>query len=350
MKRLAAPLALLMTVAMLAQPASAAIPTPASGVTWNPNQLVKYRWKEGAEPPAWAKVAMKAAGQDSNASRGSKAATFEYDVSGTSWLAYTDDIVTNWAIGYTVRDIPTKFSIRMRPHGTQLDWGTLRWCEFYDGEPPNGCYDLEMVTLHEFGHAQTLGHVADADLDSYTDSVMHTEALHSKPRLGWNQHLFGRCDVARLQIRYEPLNTSTPISTCLSMRTNLTMTSSTTSTVAGTAVTFSARLKVASDEDYPNLAGRALTERRVVLQRRSPGTTSWSNFTDLTSVADGTGRYVKTLALTSTYEYRALFASPSDEGLGASSSAVSRISVTPDDEYDCRPAGALRYRPLYEIC
>ena len=350
MKRLAAFVAALLTLATLAQPVSAALPTPASGVTWNPNQLIKYRWKEGSEPPAWAKVAIKAAGQDSNDSRAAKAAVFDYEASGPAWVGYTDDMPSNWAIGYTTRDIPGKFTIRMRPHGTALDWGTLKWCEFYDGEPPNGCYDLEMVTLHEFGHAQTLGHVVDADLDAYTDSVMHTEALHSKPRVGWNQHAFGRCDVARLQIRYEPLNTSTPISTCLSLRTSLTLTSSTTSIPAGSGVQFTARLKIAGDEEYANLAGRALTERRVVLQRRALGATAWSNFADLTSVADGTGRYVKTLTLTSTYEYRALFASPSDEGLGGSSSSVSRISVTADDEYDCRPAGALRYRPLYEIC
>ncbi|HUR17023.1 MAG TPA: hypothetical protein VMZ33_07035, partial [Candidatus Limnocylindrales bacterium] len=133
-------------------------------------------------------------------------------------------------------------------------------------------------------------------------------------------------------------------------RTSLTLTSSTTSIPVGSGVQFTARLKIASDEDYPNLAGRALTERRVVLQRRALGATSWSNFTDLTSVADGTGRYVKTLTLTSTWDYRALFTAPSDEGLGGSSSSVSRISVTTNDEYDCRPAGALWYRPLYEIC
>jgi hypothetical protein len=352
MKRLAALAAATLTLALNVQPAAGAIPTPASGVTWHPNQAVEYRWKEGAEPPAWAKSAMNAAAQDSNTSRRAKAAVFNYDAEAASWLAYTDDLPTNWAIGYTVRDIPTKFTIRMRPHGTQLDWGTLKWCEFYDGEPPNGCYDLEMVTLHEFGHAQTLGHVWDADLDSYTDSVMHTEALHSKPKIGWNQHIFGRCDVARLQIRYEPLTTSTPISTCLDMSTTVTLSTTTSSTPYGSSLAFTAKLKIASDEIYPNLAGRVLTDRTVVLQRRPIGGTTWSNVTELNAVADGTGRYVKTITLTATYDYRALFAAPSDEGLDASTSTATRVTVAADndDEYDCRPAGALRYGPQYEIC
>lgn len=348
MKRLAALAAAALTLLLNVQPVAGAIPTPASGVTWNPNQAVDYRWKEGSEPPAWAKSAMNAAAQDSNASRRAKAAVFGYDAAAASWLAYTDDIPTNWAIGYAVRDIPTKFTIRLRPHGTPLDWGTLRWCEFYVGEPPNGCYDLEMVTLHEFGHAQTLGHVADSDLDAYTDSVMHTEALHSKPRIGWNQHVFGRCDVARLQIRYEPLTTSTPISTCLDLSTTVTLATATTSVPYGSSVAFTAKLKIASDEVYPNLAGWALTDRTVMLQRRLLGGTSWSNVTELSAVADGTGRYVKTITLTATYDYRALFAVPGDEGLDASTSSVARVTV--DDQSDCRPAGALRYGPQYEIC
>jgi hypothetical protein len=106
-------------VPLSARSALASIPTPASGITWGQNQYVEYRWKEGSEPPGWAKTAMNAAAADSNSSRKAKAATFHYDSSGAGWLAYTDDLPTNWAIGYTVRNIPTSFNIRMRPHGTR---------------------------------------------------------------------------------------------------------------------------------------------------------------------------------------------------------------------------------------
>jgi hypothetical protein len=289
---------------------------------------------------------MNAAAVDSNQSRKARAAIFSYDASGPAWLAYTDDLPTNWAIGYTVRNIPDSFSIRMRPHGTQLDWGTLKWCEFYN-DPPNGCYDLEMVTLHEFGHAQTLGHVDENDIDSYTDTLMHASGLHSKPKSGWNQHVFGRCDVARLQIRYEPLTASTPISTCLDLGTDLSFTPTTSNIEYGTTLTMTARLKIDADAVYPNLASEPLSGRSVFLQRRSINSSTWSTVGEMTPVTDDTGRYVKTMTFTSTYEWRALFSAPTGEGISGSASNVARLSVT----YDCTPSlTKLSLSPLIETC
>ena len=313
-------------VGVLAQPAMAALPTPASGETWAHNQRVTYRWKAGAEPPSWAKAAMKSAAADSNDSRKAKAAIFDYDTAAISWLAYTDDLPTNWAIGYTVGHQPDSFNIRMRPHGTQLDWGTLRWCEFYP-DPPNGCYDLEMTTLHEFGHAQTLSHVDENDIDSYTDSLMHASGLHSKAKNGWNQHFYGRCDVARLQIRYEPLTTNTRISTCLDLRTDLSLNPASTNVAAGSSVTLTAKLKIAADEKYPNLAGQPLAGRSVVLQKRLPGDTAWTTVGEMSAVTDDTGKYVKTVTVNTTFDWRASFTAPSDEGLRSENSAITRLSV-----------------------
>jgi hypothetical protein len=327
MKRLLAPASLALAAIFGAQPVAAAQPTPASGETWAPNQRVAYRWKASAEPPSWAKAAMNGAASDSNASRKAKAAIFSYDSDAASWLAYTDDIPTNWAIGYTIRNIPDSFTIRMRPHGTQLDWGTLRWCEFYD-DPPNGCYDLEMVTLHEFGHAQTLNHANEDEIDAYTDTVMHAAGLHSKAKNGWNQHVFGRCDVARLQIRYEPLTTNTKISTCLDLGTDLSLSPASAAAASGSAVSFTARLKIAPDAVYPNLAGEALSGRSVVLQRRAPTDSTWVTVADMSAVTDDTGRYVKTITVSATYDWRAVFRTPDDEGLRASNSAASRITVS----------------------
>jgi hypothetical protein len=324
--RLLAPFVALATLAAAAQPAVASLPTPASGGTWAQNQLVEYRWKEGAEPPAWARSAMSAAAADSNASRAAKAAIFAQRDTGASWLAYTDDLPTNWAIGYTVRSVPNGFSIRMRPQGTQLDWGTLRWCQFYD-DPPNGCYDAEMVMLHEFGHAQTLAHPDETDVDDFLDTVMHA-TVHSKAKVGWNMHAFGRCDVARLQIRYEALTPTTPYSTCLELPTDLALSTSASSVGYNAAVTFTARLKVADDAAYASLASDPIAGRSVVLQRRLSGSSAWSNVLEIPALANDAGRYVKTLSLTATYEWRATFASPPSEGLDGSSSAVVKITVT----------------------
>jgi hypothetical protein len=342
---LLAAMAALALVPISAASAVAEVPTPASGVTWDQHQRVDYRWKEGAEPPAWAKAAMNAAAADSNSSRKSKAALFAQRDGGPAWLAYTDDMPTNWAIGYTVRNIPDSFNIKLRPQGTQLDWGTLRWCQFYD-DPPAGCYDAEMVMLHEFGHAQTLGHVDEAEGYDWMDTIMHTN-VHSNPKVGWNTHVYGPCDVARLQIRYEPLTTSTPISRCLDLATELSLAPAATFVPYGSAVGFTARLKIAGAEIYPNLAGSALSGRSVLLQRRALGLTTWTTVAELPPVTDDSGRYVKTLTLTATYDWRAIFSGPSDEGLRGTISTVSRVNVS----YSCPPtAKGLGTSPLYEIC
>ena len=347
MNRLASLLVSALLAALAAQPASAAEPTPASGVTWAPNQRVEYRWKEGAEPPGWAKLAMNAAAADSTASRRARAAVFVQRDGGASWLAYTDDLPTNWAIGYTVRNIPDSFTIRMRPHGTMLDWGVLRWCEFFDGNAPNGCYDLEMVTLHEFGHAQTLGHVDEEAIDTYTDSLMHASGLRSKAKVGWNQHSFGRCDVARLQIRYEPLTSSTPISTCLDLPTDLSLTPGSGNVANGASVTMTARLKIGADAIYPGLASEPLSGRTVLLQRRALGASSWITVGELNAVTDETGRYVKTVTLTATYDWRVVFNAPNDEGLESATSSVSRLSVA---TVGCPDGNERGHGPLYETC
>ncbi len=346
MKRHAVLIAVLVTIAAGVQPASAALPTPASGPVWAKNQRVEWRWKEGAEPPGWARGPMSAASGDSNQSRGAKAAIFDYDPDGPAWLGYTDDMPTDYAIGYAVRYAPDFFKIRIRPHGTQLDWGTLRWCQFYE-DPPNGCYDIEMVTLHEFGHVQTLGHVDETEIDSYTDTVMHGSGVHSKAKLGWDEHVFGRCDVARLQIRYEPLTTGTRISTCLDLATDLSLTPPTSVVAYGSSVAITAKLKIDADAVYPNLASEPLTGRTVVLQRRAIGSSTWVTLGEMTPVTDDTGRYIKTMTLTSTYDWRAIFSSPGDEGIRGSTSNVARLSAT----YDCTPTtGKPNQGPLVETC
>ena len=311
---------------LAAQPVAASLPTPASGATWGQNQRVEYRWKEGAEPPAWAK-------RGDECRRGTTrttAATRRRRWSrrrdnGTSWVAYTGDIPTNWAIGYTTTYIPNYFTMRLRPQGYPLDWGSLRWCQFYDS-PPTGCYDAEMITLHEFGHVQTLDHPDDADVTDWTDTIMHW-APKTKAKAGWNQHEFGRCDVARLQIRYEPLTSSTPISTCLDLETDLSLSTNMSSVSSGASVTLTARLNVADDVMWPLLASEPLAARQINIQRRAIGSSTWSAVGSM-AVLDDTGRYTKTLTVTDSFDYRAVFSSPANEGLEGTTSLVVRINVS----------------------
>jgi hypothetical protein len=317
-----------------AMPTLATSPTPASGTTWNPNQRVEYRWRAGDEPPTWLRPAINRAADDSNASRDSRAAYLAYAADGDSWVGYTSDLPTNWAVGYTTRNVPHSFTVRLRPHGYPLDWGTLRWCEFYD-DPPTGCYDAEMITLHEFGHAMTLGHADEADVTSWTDSIMHASPK-TKAKAGWNAHEYGVCDVARLQIRYEALTASTRYSTCLDLETELSLSSSATSAPFYGQVTLTARLKISDQAIYPNLASDPLAGRRVNLQRRPAGQTAWTTVSELDSVTGDPGRYSAKVTINAVYDWRAVFNTPSSEGLRSSASQAVRVSLS----YDCAPTSS----------
>lgn len=316
--------AALVTVLLAAGTASATAPTPASGQVWSQNQRVNYRWREGQEPPAWARSAVNAAASDNNSSRASKAAIFAQSDGASSWVAYTSDIPSSYAIGYTVTYAPGYFTLRLRPQGYPLDWGTLKWCQFY-GTAPDGCYDAEMITLHEFGHAQTLDHPDDADVTSWTDTVMHW-APKTKAKAGWNQHEYGKCDVARLQIRYEAQTPTTPYSTCLDLATDLTLSSNATTTTTGSNITMTAKLKVADNVIWPLLASDPAASRQVTLQKRAPGGSTWVNVGGMGSVGE-TGQYSKVFAVSNSFDYRAVF-SPSGEGLASSISVVIRVTVT----------------------
>jgi hypothetical protein len=149
--------------------------------------------------------------------------------------------------------------------------------------------------------------------------------------VGWNAHVYGRCDVARLQVRYQPLTPSTRYSTCLDLPTDLSMTTSSSTGAYYSTVTLTARLRVGANAAYTNLASDPVAGRPVVLQRRVPGTSSWSTIVEMD--ADGLGRYERSVAVTATYEWRAVFATPSNEGLNGSVSSPVVVRLT----YDCAP-------------
>lgn len=345
--RVKAILALTCTLALTtaAEPALATPPTPAGGPTWAPNQLVKFHWKDDMLPPGWLQGAINAAAADSNASRASRAAVFTQQDGADNWIGYSTDIPSTYAIAYTVANQPSWFHVRMRPQGYVLDWGTLRWCQFY-ADPPAGCYDAELVMLHELGHVQTLDHPDEDDVTDWLDTIMHA-APKSKAKAGWNAHAYGPCDVARLQIRYRPLTTSTLYSTCLSLPTDMSLGASESSIESGSSVTFTARLNVADEAIYPNLAGQHASARTVKLQRRSATSMTWTTVGDMTPLADDTGRYVRTLTVSSTYDWRAVFPTPA-EGLSGSSSSSLRVATYST----CQPAktSGSRIAPLYPVC
>ena len=213
----------------------------------------------------------------------------------------------------------------LREHGRAFDWGTLRWCQM---QSANGCYDAETIALDEFGHVEILGHHLNYPNDSdYTDAVVQTVS-RSRPRTGYNMHVYGPCDTARLQIVYDMPTLSSIYSSCLDLVTVLSLSFSDTSIPYGGLVAITSLLRVASDADYGRLGVNPIGTRTVRLQRRALGSTTWTNLATLTS-GSPTGTYRASLRLYGSADFRATFATPASEGLRGDTSGTVRVTVAP---------------------
>lgn len=293
---------------------------------YDQDQRLEFRWRGGSEPPGAVKTAIKDAAAGVNASRASRAATFVYDAGGTSVIGYGAGATCGVnGIACFTRTAPTSFTMWLREHGRVFDWGTLRWCQMYT-TAPDGCYDAETIALDEFGHVEVLAHHHNyADDRDYLDAVVQTYS-RTKPKDGWDEHVLGRCDVATLQREYDVPTSTTKISTCLDLDTTVTLSASTTATVYGGVVKFTAGLKIASTDGYDRLKGNPLSGRTVRLQRRPPGTTTWTTVATMTPAATG-GTYTASATITANAEFRALFSATSSEGLNSDGSPVVTIRL-----------------------
>lgn len=297
-----------------------------SGGPFRQNQDLRFRWRAGSEPTAVIKTAIKAAAADANASRGSRAATFTYDAAGSNPIGYGAGATcgVNGLACFT-RDVPDGFTIWLREQGHVYDWGTLKWCQSYT-QPPNGCYDAETIAVDELGHVEGLDHHVNYSSDSdHEDAVVQTFS-RTKPATGWNRHAFGRCDVATLQLQYDMPTWTSKYSTCLDLTTVLTLTASPTGILVGGTTTLTATLKVADYDSYVRLGGNPVAGRTVSLQRRAPGTAAW---TTVGAIPGGSvsGTYVLAQRPLSDTEYRAVFTTPTGEGLNGDTSPTVSVYV-----------------------
>jgi hypothetical protein len=325
----AAASAAILAGALAIAPAMAHSPNPLLGVTtWGKNQIVGYQWAPGAVPPGWAADEIDAGAEDIEQSRNSKAALFRRVSSADSRIAYGGSVPCSWfGIACMNRTgVPDKFAgMWFRPHGWAFDWGTLKWCQALVTFV-NGCYDVENVALDEFGHIEILGHHVNFEDDSdFLDSVVQY-AARNRPKDGWNEHVFGRCDIARLQLEYSLETASTPVSTCLNLVSSLSISAGATTVGSGDPVRITGTLKVASGSSAGELSGDPLSGRSISLQRRAIGGSTWSTVGTLTANA-ADGSYGLTLAPSQSYDYRLVFTAPSSEGLTNATSATVRIGV-----------------------
>jgi len=290
-----------------------------------PSKELTFRWLAGGVPPAALRTAIIAAAADATESRFARAPIFTYDAGGTSFVQYGGDVVCGVnGIACMRRDEPTAFLMYFREQGHVFDWGAMKWCQMYT-TAPNGCYDAENVALDEFGHVQILGHhVNEPDDRDYTDAVVQTFS-RTKPSAGWNAHVLGRCDVATLQRKYGLLAATTSVSTCLALGTTLTISASTTTGRYDQPTTLSAVLEITDADAYERLAGQNLSGRVVRLERKTP-TGSWVNLGSM-SAGSSAGAYVYSTTIRYTADYRAVFATPSAEGLRAGTSPTVRVTL-----------------------
>jgi hypothetical protein len=297
------------------------------GARFGQNQVLAFRWRSGAEPPASIKTAIREAATDVGESRASQAATFIYSSSGPNPIGYGTGTCGVNGIGCFTRNAPDGFTMWLREHGRIYDWGTLRWCQM-QSTPTNGCYDAETIALDEFGHVEILDHHDNfADGSDYTEAVVQTFS-RTRPKNGWNMHVFAPCDTATLQVQYDLPLSSSPVSTCLDLVTVLTLSADSTLVGYGGAPMFTATLRTATNAAYGRLSAQWLTKRTVTLQQRPFGSTTWSTVATMTS-GSPIGTYTTSIALYATAEYRAVFSTPTTEGLRGDTSPSISVSVTP---------------------
>jgi hypothetical protein len=315
----------LVVLSSLPAAVSAHAPDPVvGGALWAQDQEVHFSWRSGAVPPAAVRDAIRAAAADSNATRGSRAATF-VPGGGQSLIGYGPGATcgVNGIACFDRGDAPRSFQMWFREQGHRFDWGALKWCQL---DNTSGCYDVENVGLDEFGHVLVLGHHDNfADDSDYLDAVVQTVS-RTKPRAGWNEHDYGRCDVATLQVKYDVQTWTAKYATCLSLDTDTTIVSSSSSVPPGGQVTFTATVTVEDLAGYGKLGGNPVSGRTVNLQRRPVGGGSWNTVATM-SPAGASGTYRHTLSVSGNYQWRAVFPKPAGEGLQASNAAPVTVTI-----------------------
>lgn len=292
------------------------------------DDVLRFRWMENEVPPAKMRDAIIAATAGAASSRASRAPTITFAGGGLSTVEYGPNVFCG-INGLACADgwgAPDRFRVAFRTHGHQFDWGRLQWCQL---QTPitNGCYDTENIALDEFGHVLGLGHHANfADESDYLDAVVQTFS-RPRPKAGWNAAEFGRCDVSKLQLRYDMVNSARKFSTCLDLATTLSLAVTDRSIRIGDTVTFTATVRVADAAAYERLKTNFVSERKVILERRIPGAAAWTTVATMPA-GPTSGTYQINASPTITYEWRGYFLKPADEGLRASSSAPFPVTVS----------------------
>jgi hypothetical protein len=294
---------------------------------WGQDRKLTFRWKSGAVPPSWARTPLRNGAVDATMSSSSRSPRFVYSGSGANAVSYSGTMAGfcgSAAIACAGRNMPNYWGVWIRPYGTDFSWGTLRWCQ--KTSAASRCFDIRRVMLHELGHIVGLTHPSSAGFTlAPSDSVMQA-ITPSRPSPGSSRHAFGRCDVATLQELYDTPDNKTSISTCNDVATTISLSASRWAIDKGDAVKLVATLEVADQSAYRHLAANPLNGRSVKLKYRRAGSDdAWKTVWMRATYKQG--RYDVTLTPSATWEFKAVFVSPSNEGLRYSRSPIKKVKV-----------------------
>ena len=291
---------------------------------WPKDTVLPFAWLDGALPPDWARTPITTGAAEASDTTLARSPRFVHRSGAADTVRYTSSFPTfcRYGIACASRNMPVSWLVWLRPHGTDFSWGTLRWCQKDDSA---GCFDLRRVLIHELGHITGLDHPSREGFNlEANETVMHA-ITPAKPSAGSTRHAFGRCDVATLQELYDLPGSTTPVSTCNDVATELALGASAASVLPGTTVRLRADLKIAPLSSVGRLAGNALNGRSVKLRYRRAG--SSDAWTTLWMEPLVNGGYSLTIAPQATWEYQAVFPAPVAEGLRASTSATLKVRV-----------------------
>lgn len=307
-------------------PAGHARPVPSFAARgWARDKTLAYRWGAGDAPPAWARGALKSGADDAVRTSDARSPGFVYRSSASNSIRYTGSLPSfcGAAIACAGRNKPADWwGVWIKPHGSDYGWGTLRWCQ---KSQSTGCFDIRRVLLHELGHIAGLNHPESGGFKlGAHESVMHA-ITPAKSKPGGTRHAFGRCDVATLQELYDVPTNKMPISTCNDVVSKLALSTNRDSVDAGQSVTLRAKLRIADRSAYGQLADNPLNKRSVKLKFRRTGsnddwTTAWMRF-------EQSGRYDLQITPSETWEFKATFPAPGNEGLRFSRSELVEVRV-----------------------
>lgn len=318
-------------------PATAALPmrdpTPVPiHDRWGSWQVLQFRFHATDVSPSWMRTAVVAAATDAtNTSKSLSPIFMPTDGSANGTIRYTTVFPSGCSTSIACASHDgTSWALRMRPHGYDFRWGNLRWCERASNA---GCFDAEHVALHEFGHTIGLDHPESEGFHLPPHATVMHQVTPAQPAAAWNRHSFGSCDVASLQEQYGLPTMSTLIASCNDVQTVLTLDPSATTAVVGQRVTFKATLRIKASSAYGALSGIKLNGREVQLRRRVAGSSgSWTIST--MRPTESPGVYSLTLAPGRSYEFKAVFPTPT-EGLRTSSTGVVVVRVTGSTPNGC---------------